>query len=101
MVSSVALVGPPSGRAWWGWAMLLLDSLREIFRRPFTFVLPSVEIPLCSVNGRLLLLIFDRLLVMSFFFMDQFVLSFFIFLPAASAIFDKLEFRGLPYMESL
>ena len=46
--------------------------------------------------GRLFLLIFDKLLVMSFFFIDQFVFNFFIFRPAASAIFDKFEFEVLP-----
>jgi hypothetical protein len=36
-------------------------------------------------------LILLRLRVMSFFFMLQFVLSFFIFRPAASAIFVRFE----------
>ena len=40
-------------------------------------------------------LIRDKLLVMSLFLMDQFVFSFFIFRPAASAILDKLELEIL------
>ena len=48
-----------------------------------------------SKAGLFVFLILDKLLVMSFFLIDQFVLSFFIFLPAASAILDKLELEIL------
>ena len=52
-----------------------------------------------SNAGLEVFLIRDKLLVMSLFLMDQFVLSFFIFLPAASAILDKLEFEILALAE--
>ena len=57
-----------------------------------TFLLPSGPSPWL---GLLVLLILLKLLVMSFFFMLQFVFNFFIFLPAASAIFDKFDVFSL------
>ena len=58
--------------------------------------LPSLTMP-SIIIGRLFFLILDRLLVMSFFLRDQFRLSFFIFLPAASAILERLETLLLAY----
>ena len=69
---------------------LKLESLLVITPLLNISILPSYEL-FRSKLGRLVFLILDKLLVISLFLIDQFVFNFFIFLPAASAIFDKLE----------